>query len=147
VATAFLVLLQVGHLVDVLRYDDTASFPGVLGDPVAIFGIGIVTVAIVLLAIHHRLAPLVTAAAGAAIAVGFVLTHAIPVKLGGLNNPYWTLDGGNEADLIRWVSVVALVALGGWTTWAAWRSVGSASPPTIRSGTVAEDSGPTGTIR
>jgi hypothetical protein len=119
--------MQLAHLLDVLRYDDEASFPAVLGDPLAVFGIGVAAAAFVLVLRRHRLGPSVTVAAGAAIAVGFVLTHGIPVELGGLNNPYWTLDG-NRADLPRWASVVILIALGWWTATTAWRSP---APPAV----------------
>jgi hypothetical protein len=126
--TGLMVLAQFAHLLDVLRYDDTASFPAVLGDPVAIFGIGIAALAFGLTASRHRLGPSVAVAAGGAIAVGFVLTHGIPFQLGGLNNPYWTFDG-NRADLLRWASVVVLVVLGAWTAWTAWTVWRSSATP------------------
>ncbi len=59
--------------------------------------------------------------ASGAVALGFVLHHGIPVEL-GVNNPYFTVEDGNRADWFRWLTVIVLVALGGWTALSAWRT-------------------------
>lgn len=48
VGTGLLAVVQLAHLLDVLHYDESASFPAVLGHPLAVFGIGATTVAFVL---------------------------------------------------------------------------------------------------
>lgn len=119
VGTALLAVMQLVHLLDVLRYDETASFPALLGDPLAVFGIGAATVAFVWTVQRRRTARAVALATGAAIAVGFVLVHGFPVELDGFNNPYWTKEG-NRADRLQWASVLVLVVLGAWTARTAW---------------------------
>ena len=121
VATAALAVAQLVHLLDVLRYAEEASFPGVLADPLAAVGIGAVTVAFVALATRRRSARMWVIWASSAVALGFVLHHGIPVEL-GTNNPYFTLEDGNRADAFRWLTVVVLIALGAWTALTAWRA-------------------------
>ena len=121
-ATAALAALQLVHLLDVLRYDDTASFPGVLADRQAGVGIGLASFAFALLALRHPAARTMTIAASVIVAGGFVLHHGIPVHLEGLTNPYWTSADGNRADWFRWATVLVLIALGAGTATAAWRA-------------------------
>ncbi|MCU1428175.1 MAG: hypothetical protein JWL83_2175 [Actinomycetia bacterium] len=120
--TAALAVLQLVHLLDTLRYDDTASFPSVLVDRQAAIGIGFVTVAFFLLIIEHPSARTTTIGASVVVAVGFVLHHGIPVVIGGVTNPYWTAKDGNRADWFRWTTVLVLIALGIWTATSAWRA-------------------------
>lgn len=120
-ATGGLALLQLVHLLDVLRYADDATFPGVLADPLAAIGIGLAVIAATALALRRPSARMWTIAASAGVAVGFLLHHGIPIDL-GTNNPYFTLEDGNRADWFRWTTVVVLIALGAWTARAAWRS-------------------------
>ena len=121
VATAALALIQLVHLIDVLRYAEDASFPGVLADPLAAIGIGLAIVAFATLLLGGRSARSWVIVASGAVALGFVLHHGIPVEL-GTNNPYFTLEDGNRADWFRWLTVIVLVALGGWTARSAWRT-------------------------
>jgi hypothetical protein len=114
--------LQLFHLLDVLRYDDTASFPGVLVEPQAIVGMGVTIIACVLLARRRPAARVMTIVASAVVAVGFVLHHGIPVQIGGVTNPYWTPTDGNRADWIRWTTVLVIIAVGGLTGATAWRA-------------------------
>ena len=127
VGTAALAGLQLFHLVDVLRYDRTASFPGVLVDRQAIIGMGLTAVAFALLTRRHPAARLLTIVASAVVAVGFVLHHGIPVQVDGVTNPYWTAADGNRADWIRWTTVLVIIAVGGIMGMTAWR----ASPDVI----------------
>jgi hypothetical protein len=122
VGTAALAVLQVVHLLDVLRYDATASFPGVLADRQAVVGIGLASFAFVLLVVGHPAARVMTIAASVVVAAGFVLHHGIPVHIDGLTNPYWTSADGNRADWFRWATVLVLIALGAGTAIAAWRA-------------------------
>ena len=122
VGTAALAGLQLFHLVDVLRYDRTASFPGVLVDRQAIIGMGLTAVAFALLTRRHPAARLLTIVASAVVAVGFVLHHGIPVQVDGVTNPYWTAADGNRADWIRWTTVLAIIAIGVSTGLTAWRA-------------------------
>lgn len=117
--TLGLVATQIGHLLDVLRFADDASFPGVLADPLAAVGIGLAGAALVLLLARRRSGPTMAIAASVVVGGGFVVHHGIPVEL-GVNNPYWTLDG-SRADGIQWATVVAIVALSAWTGLTAWR--------------------------
>lgn len=122
VGTATLLLLQLIHLLDVLRYDDTASFPGVLADRQAIIGMGLATLAFVLLVSRHRAARLTTITASTVVALGFVLHHGIPVHFAGLTNPYWTVADGNRADWFRWTTVLVIIAVGALVATTAWRA-------------------------
>jgi len=122
VGTAALAAVQLVHLLDVLRYDDDASFPDVLGDPQAVVGIGLAAVAMLLLALQHPAARAMTITASVVVALGFVLHHGIPFDLDGVNNPYWTFGAGNRADWFRWTTVLVLIALGAWTATTALRA-------------------------
>ena len=122
VGTAALAALQLVHLLDVLRYDDTASFPGVLIDLQALVGIGLASIAFVLLVFRHSAARVMTITASTVVALGFVLHHGIPVHLAGLTNPYWTNASGNRADWFRWTTVLVIIAVGGVVGTTAWRA-------------------------
>jgi hypothetical protein len=123
VATAALAMLQLVHLLDVLRYDDTASFPGVLADRQAAIGMGLATVAFVLLLLRHPSARTATIAAGAVVALGFVVHHGIPAHIDGVTNPYWTSADGSRADWFRWTTVLVIIAVGAWIVATAWREL------------------------
>jgi hypothetical protein len=122
VGTAALAVLQLVHLLDVLRYDDTASFPGVLADRQAVIGIGLASVAFLALWLRDAPARVLTITAGAVVATGFVLHHGIPVHFAGLTNPYWTSADGNRADWFRWTTVVVIIAVGALVAVSAWRT-------------------------
>lgn len=114
-ALAALALVQLFHLLDVLRYADEAEFPAVLVDPLAVTGIGAATVAAVAVARNKPTGPQLTTAAGGAVAIGFLLYHGIPVDI-GLNNPYWGPDS-DGADAIRWISVLGAIGAGAIAAW------------------------------
>ncbi len=122
VGTSALAALQFVHLLDVLRYDDSASFPGVLLDPLAIIGIGLASIAFVLLVVRHPAARVMTIVASAVVAVGFVLHHGVPLHVAGLTNPYWTPAEGNRADWFRWATVLVIIAVGALLGTTAWRA-------------------------
>ena len=119
---AVLAGLQLFHLLDVLRYDESASFPGVLVDRQAIIGMGLTVVAFVLLVRRHPAARLLTIVASAIVVVGFVIHHGIPAQIDGVTNPYWTAADGNRADVIRWTTVLVIIGIGAVTGITAWRA-------------------------
>jgi hypothetical protein len=53
---------------------------------------------------------------GAAVAIGFVLYHALPIH-GPLTNPYF---GEDHIGLAQWTPVVLCVAIGAWSAWLAF---------------------------
>lgn len=108
--TALLAVVQLAHLLDVLRYSDTASFPGVLADPLALGGIGVATTALVAVAARRPVGTTLALLGGAGIAFGFTLYHGVPIDL-GVNNPYWG-PSSSGADIIQWVTVIGAVASG-----------------------------------
>lgn len=110
VALAALALVQLFHLLDVLRYAEGAEFPRVLLDPLAVTGIGSATGAWVATACNARIGPKLTIAAGTAVAAGFLIYHGLPVDI-GVNNPYWGPDS-HGADAVQWLSVLAVIATG-----------------------------------
>lgn len=118
--TGALALVQLTHLLDVLRYSDTATFPRVLADPIALTGIGTATLAFAALAIHRPGGSTLALVAGSAIALGFTLYHGLPFDL-GVNNPYWG-TGEGSADLIQWSTVIGAIAVGAWTARTAWHT-------------------------
>ncbi len=122
ICTGALAVLQLVHLLDVLRYDASASFPGVLADRQAVIGIGLVSAAFALLALRQPAARAMTYTASIIVAVGFVLHHGIPVAIDGFTNPYWTPADGNRADWFRWTTVLVLIALGIYTAVTALRA-------------------------
>lgn len=118
--TGALALVQLAHLLDVLRYSDTATFPGVLADPIAVTGIGTATLAFAALAAHRPAGTTLALVAGSAIGLGFTLYHGIPLNL-GVNNPYWGTNESN-ADLIQWGTVIGAIVIGAWTARTAWHT-------------------------
>lgn len=118
IGTAALALVQLAHLLDVLRYGDDASFPGVLLDPLGLVGVGSAAAAFVALAAGRRYGTTLALVAGGAVAVGFTLYHGIPTDL-GVNNPYWG-SSGSRADAIQWLTVIGAIAIGAWTALVAW---------------------------
>ncbi len=119
VALAALALVQLFHLLDVLRYADDAEFPAVLIDPLAISGIGAAIVASLTVATSRRHGAQLSIAAGGAVAIGFVLYHGIPVDL-AVNNPYWGPDS-DGADAIQWLSVLGAIAAGVTASSLGWQ--------------------------
>jgi hypothetical protein len=116
--TGLLVVVQVGHLLDVLRYYEDATLAGALTNPLGWVGIGVALAAFLAVAADHASARGMAMLAGLGVGVGFLLYHGIPVDLGA-NNPYWGTPDAN-ADAIMWGSVIALILIGAWTAWTAW---------------------------
>ena len=109
VALIALVLVQLGHILDQLRWSSGATFPSVLtGEQNGQLGIVLALVALLALAMRSEYAPQLAAVAGVAVSIGFVLYHGIPFKF-GVNNPYWGPNG--HADAIRWLTVLAAIAV------------------------------------
>ncbi len=119
VALVALALVQLAHLLDVMRYSHDAEFPSVLVDRQALIGIVAAIVAFLAVLTRAPRARELAMLAGGGVAVGFTLYHGIPFDL-GVNNPYWGPDG--NADLIRWLTVLAAIALGLSTVWLAFRA-------------------------
>ncbi len=108
-----LALVQLFHLVDELRYDRSATFPGVLFNPLGLLGVGVAAVGCIAVAARARHARRLVRFAGYAVCIGFLFRHAIPFHLGIANNPYWT-HHGMGADFIRWTTVIVIVGLSAW---------------------------------
>lgn len=116
--TGLLVVVQIGHMLDVLRYYEDATLAGALVNPLGWVGIGVALAAFLSVAADHSAARSMAVLAGLGVGVGFLLYHGIPVDLGA-NNPYWGTPDAN-ADAIMWASVIALIAIGAWTARTAW---------------------------
>jgi hypothetical protein len=127
-ATAALTLTQVAHLVDVLRYDDSATIRELLTDPPAALGITLAGIAFAALVMKSHHARVIAAIAGGSVGTGFILYHGIPVDLGA-NNPYW---GSGTADLIQWATVIAAITAGATTLWLAASDTSTTPAPTSR---------------
>jgi hypothetical protein len=116
--TGLLVVVQVGHLLDVVRYYEDATVAGAVANPLGWVGIGVALAAFLTVAADHASARRMAMLAGFGVGVGFLLYHGIPVDLGA-NNPYWGTPDAN-ADAIMWASVIALILIGAWTAWTSW---------------------------
>lgn len=104
-ALAALVVLQVLHLLDELRAYSADVGETVLR-PQPILGVGGTVVALV--AVRRGAAigrPLALVAAGV-IALGFVLSHGIPVE-SARTKPYW---GDGSADVVQWLGFILILA-------------------------------------
>src|SRR5688572_22880865 len=109
--TAGLALLQFLHLVDVLRYTDDVDLVGLFFAPDAVVGIGSSLIAFALLSARRSAGRMWALGASAVVTVGFVQHHLLPTYSGGAN-PYYTFDDGFRGDAIRWMTVLAIVAVG-----------------------------------
>ena len=98
-----LAALQVLHLFDELRTDETADLASILLRPQPILGIGGTLAAAVAVRRGSRYGrPLAFTAAGL-VALGFVLSHGVP----GGSEPYW---GDGSADALQWLGVTLILA-------------------------------------
>jgi hypothetical protein len=68
---------------------------------------------------------------GLAVAAGFLLYHAIPVKT-ALSYPYW--GQRVNAGALQWAPVVAAIAVGGWGAWLARPRTDAAQAPSLVAG-------------
>lgn len=130
-ATAALTFTQVAHLLDVFRYDESATIAGVLTDPLALLGISIAGIALIAVVVGSNNAPGIATFAAAAVAAGFLLYHGIPFDL-AVNNPYW---GDSTADFIQCATVIAAITAGASTCWLAPRTAQRAGPKRVRTDT------------
>jgi cytochrome bd-type quinol oxidase subunit 2 len=115
--------LLVVHLLDSLRTDPEATFPGVLLAPQAVLGIGGTVLALALEVRGDRRARPVAVTVAALVAIGFVVVHGVPVA-SARTEPYW---GDGSADVYQWVGVSAVVLAAAATITTARRPVRSAA--------------------
>ena len=98
---AALAVLQVLHLLDELRTDETADLAGTLLRPQPVIGIGGTIAA--LIAVHRgaQIGRLLALTAAGLVALGFLLSHGIPAET-PRTKPYW---GDGSADALQWLGV------------------------------------------
>jgi hypothetical protein len=118
-----LAALLVVHLLDSLRTDAEAEFPGVLLTPQAVLGIGGAIVALVLERRDSPAARRVAVVVAGLIAAGFVVVHGLPVA-SERTEPYW---GDGRADVGQWAGLLAVLGTAAATIVLARRDV-SRSP-------------------
>ena len=100
-ALAALAALQLLHLLDELRTDEAADLAGLLLRPQPIVGIGGALAALVLVRRGSPLGRTLALWLAAAVALGFLLSHGIPVE-SARTKPYW---GDGSADVVQWLGV------------------------------------------
>ena len=100
-ALGALAALQLLHLLDELRTDEAADLAGLLLRPQPIVGIGGALVALVLVRRGSPLGRTLALWLSAAVALGFLLSHGIPVE-SARTKPYW---GDGSADVVQWLGV------------------------------------------
>lgn len=98
--------LQMLHLLDGLRTDPAASFPGLYLEPQAIAGVGGAVLSVVLVARGHRWGRPLAILSGVGVSLGFLLVHGLPFS-SGFTEPYW---GDGSADALQWLGVIAIWA-------------------------------------
>ena len=98
-----LAALQVLHLLDELRTDETADLADVLLRPQPILGIGGTLAALVAVKRGARIGRALAFTAAGLVALGFVLSHGVP----GGSEPYW---GDGSADALQWLGVGLILA-------------------------------------
>jgi hypothetical protein len=100
-ALGALAALQLLHLLDELRTDEASDLAGLLLRPQPIVGIGGALVALVLVRHGSPLGRTLALWLAAAVALGFLLSHGIPVE-SARTKPYW---GDGSADVVQWLGV------------------------------------------
>ena len=100
-ALGALAALQSLHLVDELRTDEAADLAGLVLRPQPIVGIGGALVALVLVRRGSPLGRTLALWLAGAVALGFLLSHGIPVE-SARTKPYW---GDGSADVVQWLGV------------------------------------------
>jgi hypothetical protein len=78
---------------------------------------------VMIVVLHHQLAPLFCAASGAAIAIGVSFSHLLP-KWGPLSDP---LPGG-RVDTYTWIAVVGEILGAAYLAAVAWRILRNENP-------------------
>jgi hypothetical protein len=119
--TAALAILQFLHSLDVLRYTDNVRLSALFLKPDVVVGIGSCLAACALLYRRSPAARVWTIGGPTLVVVGFIQHHLLPTYSGGAN-PYYTFEDGLRGDFIRWITVLAIVGVGAWTAFTAWRS-------------------------
>jgi hypothetical protein len=106
--TASLLALQVLNLVvfDDLRTDPLAGVLETFIKPQHLSSIAAVLLAIVLVALRHRLAARVAAVVAWIEITAFTFFHGIPVEIGP-SKPYW---GDGMGDALQWVGFLSILA-------------------------------------
>jgi hypothetical protein len=122
-ALGALAALQLLHLLDELRTDEAADLAGLVLRPQPIVGIGGALVALVLIRRGSPLGRTLALWLAGAVALGFLLSHGIPVE-SARTKPYW---GDGSADIIQWLGV-SLVWAACATVFALARSLPRANP-------------------
>jgi hypothetical protein len=105
-ALAALAALQLLHLLDDLRTDETADLAGILLRPQPVLGIGGTLAALVLVRRGNPLGRTLALTAAGLVSFGFVLSHGIPAETGP-THPYW---GDGSADALQWLGVTLILA-------------------------------------
>lgn len=98
---AALALLQVLHLLDELRTGESSDLAEAFLRPQPILGIGGALAALVAVRRGARAARSLALTVAGVIALGFVLSHGIPVE-NARTKPYW---GDGSADVLQWLGV------------------------------------------
>jgi hypothetical protein len=100
-----LALLQFLHSLDDLRTEPASTLVTALLKPQAIVGVGGALLAALLIARAHRWGPSLAVADAGLVALGFLLVHGAPLRIGPLK-PYW---GAGSADALQWLGVSAIL--------------------------------------
>ena len=98
-----LAALQVLHLLDELRTDETADLASILLRPQPILGIGGTLAAAVAVRRGSRFRRAIPFPPAIVVARGFILSHGVP----GGSEPYW---GDGSADALQWLGVSLILA-------------------------------------
>jgi hypothetical protein len=105
-ALGALAALQLLHLLDELRTDEAADLASLLLRPQPIVGIGGALAALLLIRRGSPLGRTLALWLSAAVALGFLLSHGIPVE-SARTKPYW---GDGSADAVQWLGVTLVWA-------------------------------------
>ena len=122
-ALGALAALQLLHLLDELRTDEAADLASLLLRPQPIVGIGGALTALVLVRHGSPLGRTLALWLSGAVALGFLLSHGIPVE-SSRTMPYW---GDGSADIVQWLGV-SLVWAACAAVFTTARSLPSGSP-------------------
>jgi len=105
-ALAALAVLQLLHLLDDLRTDETADLAGIFLRPQPVIGIGGALAALVLIRRGDPRGRTLALAVAGLVAFGFVLSHGFPEDTGP-THPYW---GDGSADPLQWLGFTVILA-------------------------------------
>ena len=105
-ALAALAALQLLHLLDDLRTDETADLAGIFLRPQPVIGIGGALAALILVRRDNPLGRTLALTVAGLVAFGFVLSHGFPEDTGP-THPYW---GDGSADALQWLGFSLILA-------------------------------------